>query len=198
MAYNELYHWGIKGQKWGQRRYRNADGTLTPEGKKRYGSNTTIKNGPPRPLGKSVIVKKPKFAKAKSAFAKLKQNKADYDSLPDNVKAKNYALGSKIGNTAAGMARTGSSLANRINSRKQAAARAKAKSEIDVSKMSNKELQDAITRMNLERQYKDLMTSDISVGKSTAAEILADVGDVVAVAAGVAGIASAVYTITKH
>lgn len=37
MAYNELYHWGIKGQKWGVRRYRNEDGSLTPDGKKRYG-----------------------------------------------------------------------------------------------------------------------------------------------------------------
>ena len=33
---SELYHWGIKGQKWGVRRYRNADGTLTPAGQKRY------------------------------------------------------------------------------------------------------------------------------------------------------------------
>lgn len=32
----ELYHWGIKGQKWGRRRYQNPDGSLTPEGEKRY------------------------------------------------------------------------------------------------------------------------------------------------------------------
>ena len=37
IIYNgELYHWGIKGQKWGVRRFQNKDGTLTPEGKKRY------------------------------------------------------------------------------------------------------------------------------------------------------------------
>ncbi len=30
-----LYHHGIKGQKWGIRRYQNEDGSLTPEGKKR-------------------------------------------------------------------------------------------------------------------------------------------------------------------
>lgn len=35
---DELYHWGIKGQKWGVRRFENADGTLTPEGRERYGS----------------------------------------------------------------------------------------------------------------------------------------------------------------
>ena len=33
---NELYHHGIKGQKWGIRNYQNDDGTLTAEGYKRY------------------------------------------------------------------------------------------------------------------------------------------------------------------
>lgn len=32
----QLYHWGIKGMKWGQRRFQNKDGSLTPAGKKRY------------------------------------------------------------------------------------------------------------------------------------------------------------------
>ena len=32
---DELYHWGVKGQKWGVRRYQNADGTLTAAGKLR-------------------------------------------------------------------------------------------------------------------------------------------------------------------
>lgn len=32
----ELYHHGIKGQHWGQRRYQNPDGSLTPEGIARY------------------------------------------------------------------------------------------------------------------------------------------------------------------
>ena len=32
----ELYHWGIKGMKWGVRRYQNTDGSLTDAGKKRY------------------------------------------------------------------------------------------------------------------------------------------------------------------
>lgn len=37
MNENELTHHGIKGQKWGVRRYQNSDGSLTPAGKKRYG-----------------------------------------------------------------------------------------------------------------------------------------------------------------
>lgn len=34
---DELYHHGIRGQKWGNRRYQNSDGSLTEAGKKRYG-----------------------------------------------------------------------------------------------------------------------------------------------------------------
>lgn len=36
MVYNYLAHHGIKGQRWGVRRYQNKDGTLTKEGKERY------------------------------------------------------------------------------------------------------------------------------------------------------------------
>lgn len=33
---SELQHYGIKGQKWGVRRFQNEDGSLTPAGKERY------------------------------------------------------------------------------------------------------------------------------------------------------------------
>ena len=36
MNNNELYHWGVKGMKWGVRRYQNSDGTLTQAGQRRY------------------------------------------------------------------------------------------------------------------------------------------------------------------
>lgn len=43
---SELYlvHHGIKGQKWGIRRFENPDGTLTEEGKRRYGSPENFRN----------------------------------------------------------------------------------------------------------------------------------------------------------
>lgn len=39
MDNTKLQHAGIKGMKWGVRRYQNKDGTLTPAGRKRYGDN---------------------------------------------------------------------------------------------------------------------------------------------------------------
>lgn len=36
---DSLTHWGIQGQKWGVRRYQYLDGSLTEEGKLRYGKN---------------------------------------------------------------------------------------------------------------------------------------------------------------
>lgn len=40
----ELYHHGILGQKLGIRRFQNPDGSLTPDGKKRYSSNEDSDN----------------------------------------------------------------------------------------------------------------------------------------------------------
>ena len=40
MYYNDqIWHWGVKGMKWGVRRYQNADGSLTDAGKRRYSTD---------------------------------------------------------------------------------------------------------------------------------------------------------------
>lgn len=41
---DELMHYGVKGMRWGVRRYQNADGTLTSAGKKRYSPSLGAKH----------------------------------------------------------------------------------------------------------------------------------------------------------
>lgn len=80
-TYNDtLYHHGIKGQKWGVRRYQNPDGTLTSAGKRRakkdakefarakmfYGEGA----GNRRKLIKSTVEERSKDPEYKKAFDK--------------------------------------------------------------------------------------------------------------------------------
>lgn len=41
---HELTHYGIKGQKWGVRRFQNPDGSLTTEGKERYRKSSNLES----------------------------------------------------------------------------------------------------------------------------------------------------------
>ena len=63
--------------------------------------------------------------------------------------------------------------------------------------MSDQELRERINRMNMEKQYRSLMTEDIDSGSRYVSNILATVGDVVAVGASVASIAVAIHTLRK-
>ena len=56
----ELYHHGVKNQKWGVRRYQNKDGSLTPLGKIKYRTNKDFK----RSYDRNEALKKARQAKA--------------------------------------------------------------------------------------------------------------------------------------
>ncbi len=129
MNYSFIYHSGIKGQKWGIRRYQYLDRTLTPEGKIRYAKIGTA-------VGKS---------------------------------------GQKIGSNVASIDRTIS--ANRYAKKHKA----------EIAKMSNKELQDVITRKNLENQYANAMAS----------HTLEDGANIVGALLGIAGSVATVYAVAN-
>lgn len=72
---NELYHHGIKGQKWGVRRYQKPDGTLTKAGEKRYHK---------RLVEKAVIIGgQSYFANARAEHAKKR-----YDKMAKRIQTK--------------------------------------------------------------------------------------------------------------
>ena len=132
---NVLGHSGIKGQKWGIRRYQNEDGSLTEEGKKRYGTPETYR------------------AVAKEA-----------SSLEEATKGASSAV---------------STAASIINTQRGSKAIRK-----DYSNLSDKELQEKINRLNLERAYGDLSgdTKYVKTGKEKAREILQTAGATLAIA----------------
>lgn len=68
-----LEHHGIKGQKWGIRRYQNADGSLTEEGKRRY----DIKEAKIKAKAEKVVAK----ANLKAAKINAKIEKASLKNL---------------------------------------------------------------------------------------------------------------------
>lgn len=82
--FNEDYleHSGVKGQKWGVRRYQNEDGTLTDEGRKRYGRSLNTIDKLNTQANKYIS----KASKSNPKLAKLKIKSESY-----KVKANKYA-----------------------------------------------------------------------------------------------------------
>lgn len=86
---DELYHHGIRGQKWGIRRYQNKDGTLTEKGQKRYGEKVTMHNGKNNILlgGRKYQTHKEYVTANKFAKASYEQRKAEIAEKKKNSKA---------------------------------------------------------------------------------------------------------------
>lgn len=77
MENTSLYHSGVKGMRWGVRRYQNKDGSLTPAGRKRYaksGSSNTKGSSQNKP--KAVVKGKTSTAQSKPKELTVEEKKA--------------------------------------------------------------------------------------------------------------------------
>ena len=175
MENNQLYHAGIKGMKWGVRRYQNSDGTLTEAGKKRYARDAREKG-----YGK--------YDDETGAHYKQSKKSGREDLAVD---AKRYAKED--------MERTkrltdaSSHMTNELKRINEKSIKDTPKKTMDLSKMSDKELRDQINRAFLEKQYNDMFAPQTtSKGKEYAGKVLETAGSVLAVTSSALGIALAI------
>ena len=95
-----LMHFGIKGQKWGVRRFQNEDGTLTDSGKKRYAKDLKKLNSINRKANKTQKVEaryeKKLYKKKYGALSKFSSAKSivktDQKYGKAKIKADKYRL----------------------------------------------------------------------------------------------------------
>lgn len=75
---SSLQHWGIKGMKWGIRRYQNKDGSLTPAGRKRYSDTNS------EPLvKKAASTSQKKSGSSNKVSTEKEKPKKGYETMSD-------------------------------------------------------------------------------------------------------------------
>lgn len=164
MDNNELMHHGTKGMKWGHRRYQNKDGSLTPEGKKRY--ERDIRENNAKKKDNRIIIDGP------DANRWVKEDINRSKNVVDSVSTMNKELKNIERNTPTRMTRK----------------------KMDLSGMSDKELRDQINRANLERQYTDIFAepAKMSRGRDFVKSTLETTGSVLAIGSSALAIALAI------
>lgn len=164
MSNSELYHYGVKGMKWGVRRYQNKDGSLTSAGKKRYDRDI------------------------RENKAKKKDNRIQIDGPdPSRWVKEDINRAKKIVDASSDLVRQGKNLESSTRPKSS-------KKKMDLRSMSDQDLRNAINRANLERQYTDLFGEEktVSRGREYAERILDYAGTALAVGGSALGIAVAI------
>lgn len=197
---DELYHYGIKGQKWGVRRYQNKDGSLTPAGKKRRSSSDEVRNMSTDELRQKVrrlnneqryidLTKSSSSSISKTAdgIERASRIGGDANRIYKSMNGENNPY-SKVANQGIdAMSRT-ARLTKKIDSNvrsKNDTAKALKKLEA----MSDADLAKEVDRLDLEQQYSRLSNSKIRRGKTSVNEVLDIAGDIVGIGASAVAIA---------
>ena len=132
MYSDELYHHGILGQRWGIRRYQKKDGSLTPAGLKRYGSEANFKKIQRAEAKAQKEAEKAKYrASTEAEIAKI--NKKYKINKPDVKKEE--------------------AKEKEETKEKEKSSKSKAKS---INEMTDDEIRARINRIQLENQLKSL------------------------------------------
>lgn len=197
---DELYHYGIKGQKWGVRRYQNKDGSLTPAGKKRRSSSDEVRNMSTDELRQKVrrlnneqryidLTKSSSsfISKTADGIERASRIGGDANRIYKSMNGENNPY-SKVANQGIdAMSRT-ARLTKKIDSNvrsKNDTAKALKKLEA----MSDADLAKEVDRLDLEQQYSRLSNSKIRRGKTSVNEVLDIAGDIVGIGASAVTIA---------
>lgn len=159
-----MEHSGIKGMKWGVRRYQNKDGSLTPAGKKRYGQELA------------------KVREAEKTLKTKQATKAKIDSLNERKKA----VEDGEAELKSVPARSKSTSKNATNTSTEAESKKKTSKD-----MTDDELRAAVNRMQLEKQFNTLQSElnpkKTSAGKEFVNKLGKSLGDATAEAVKTAG-----------